>query len=204
MKQGAIRKKFNEAVKELSATPEGKNTDRILGALQSSVKALRAEEFDATLEVRHADAGLAECFAEEEREYVTVNGTMTAQGERLDFVLTEGTYEGDDMTLKVDWNGGNVLEITSSWDSDEEKWTDAIGDNEYEDDGGWDDEEPAEAEQEEEAEPVTLEDKITGMLVDVLAKAARAQRHAVPAADELDKTFRVPAQIKLAAPKGKP
>ena len=46
MKKDSIRKKFNDAVKQLSSTPEGQNTDRILGALKSSVEALRSEDVE--------------------------------------------------------------------------------------------------------------------------------------------------------------
>ncbi|MEZ0260474.1 MAG: hypothetical protein ACAH80_05655 [Alphaproteobacteria bacterium] len=208
MKDGIIRKRFNNAVKEQSALPEGKNTLRILGALKEVTQALRDEGFDARLSTRYGTTGLDDSFSEENTDRAHANGDVKLSGETLNFMLWDDGYEGGDMYFRINWQGANIITVTSTWDDNKRRWDDSF-ENQYDEeedqeDSDWDAEEQEDSAPAKPAKKVTLEGKIADALIEVLAKVDLAQRHTVTGEEELDKTFRVPAQIKLAPPKGTP
>jgi hypothetical protein len=207
MKEGIIRKKFNAASAALEKTPAGKNTLRVLGALKEVTLGFRDEGFEATLAVNHGATNLDACFEEDENADQTLaNGVLTLKGEALPFVLTDDGYEDSEMYFKINWQGTDIFSMTSTWDENRKRWDDTVEDAEEDEDnstGGWSDGYDAEgspAKQGRRTPP--LEGRIADALIGALAKIDLAQRHAVTGEEQLDKTFRVPAQIKINPPKG--
>lgn len=209
MKDGIIRKKFNAASAALEKTPEGKNTLRILGALKEVTLGFRDEGFEATLAVNHGATGLDPCFEEDEAADQTLaNGVLTLKGEALPFVLTDDGYQDSEMYFKINWQGRDVFSMTCTWDESRKRWEDTDTHEEDGDDegsGSWSDgydSEGSPAKQNSRTPP--LEGRIADALIEVLAKIDLVQRHTITGEEQLDKTFKVPAQIKLSPPKDTP
>jgi hypothetical protein len=193
MKEGMIRKKFNAAAAALEKTPEGKNTLRILGALKEVTLGFRDEGFEATLAVNHGATNLDTCFEEDEAADQTLaNGVLTLKGEALPFVLTDDGYQDSEMYFKINWQGRDIFSMTCTWDENRKRWDDSVEDAEEDEDSSSD------------GKRVMLQGQIADALIDVLAKIDLAQRHTVTGEEQLDKTFRVPAQRKINGPKDTP
>lgn len=208
MKEGIIRKKFNAAA-ALEKTPEGKNTLRVLGALKEVTLGLREEGFEATLAVNRGATNLDPCFEEDENTDQTVaNAVLTLKGEALHFVLTDDGYQDSEMYFKINWQGTDIFSMTSTWDETRRRWEDTVEEENEEEDsdgGGWSDGYEAEgspAKAGGRAPP--LEGQIADALIDVLAKIDLAQRHTVTGEEGFEKSFKVPAQIKINPPKDAP
>jgi len=209
MKEGIIRKKFNAAAAALEKTSEGKNTLRVLGALKEVTLGLREEGFEATLAVNRGAANLDPCFEEDENtDQIVANGVLTLKGEALPFVLTDDGYQDSEMYFKINWQGTDIFSMTSTWDESRKRWEDTVEEESEEEDsdgGGWSDGYEAEGSPAKAGgRPPPLEGQIADALIDVLAKIDIAQRHTVTGEEGFEKSFKVPAQIKINPPKDAP
>lgn len=192
---GTLKDQFDEAARQLALYSERQNAARILGLLQTTVQAFKEEGFDVALEVRPDKIG-STAFSESAGQKFIFNGEVTAEGQRVDFVVIKG-YSS--MQFKMTWGGEALLYCgsTMNYVKGRAEWSDGAPDiagapasrDEYGDD-------PVRAEPKKK-----LEDAMREVLINVLACTAAAAQHNVAPGGAPAKSFKVPSTIKLAKDK---
>lgn len=196
---GTLKDQFDEAARQLSLYSERQNAARILGLLQKTAQAFKDEGFDVALEVRPDKIGNT-AFSEVYGQKIMFNGELTAEGQRLDFVVqTGGSNSPGTMQFKMSWAGEPALFCVSScsYASGRSVWNDLAPtiagvqtpSDEYGDD-------PAHA-----APVKPLDAAMREVLINVLARNAAAAQYNIAPGGAPAKSFKVPTTIKLAKDK---
>ena len=194
-----LKAQYDEAAKKLASTLERRDAQAQLALLRSTVQSFRDEGFEMAMEVRPDKIGNT-VFSETYGYKMLFNGELQAEGQRIDFAILKSPDVYGEMQFKMSWGGDTQLSVVSAFSMQQRPpgWVartvsvagaPADAGDEYGDD-------PAPL-------PVVkpVEQGIREVLVNVLAKAGAAAQYNIAPEAGTGKSFKVPAQIKLAKDK---